>query len=138
MKEIIVNNNTYLFILLNVPEDAKDYWVNNIGCIRYSHNKDRESSVIEPIEIGKYLEKNEWVVISTTKDITEKQAKSIVRFERTKAQYKGEPYSDGYNYFFNDYKLEVLNYGNAKESLQSLIQANGLDITKNYLILKRI
>jgi len=26
----------------------------------------------------------------------------------------------------------------AKESLQSLIQANGLDITKNYLILKKL
>jgi hypothetical protein len=72
----------------------------------------------------------DYEVISTTKDITEEQAESIIEKVLgfgTKTQYK-------------DYKLDAnfSIYFTAKESLQSLIQANGLEINKNYLILKKL
>lgn len=44
------------FILVKVPTESTDYFINNIGCLRYSHNEGRESTAIEPIEIGEYLE----------------------------------------------------------------------------------
>ena len=68
-------------------------------------------------------------IISTIKDITEEQAKSIVEFVSA---------VNGVGY--RDYEIiTIVNHKEtAKESLQSLIQANGLDITKNYLILKKL
>ena len=45
--------------------DANSFFINNIGCIRYSYNKGRESSVIEPQEVGEYLEKDKWTILGT-------------------------------------------------------------------------
>ncbi len=46
------------FILVEVPTEATDVFINNIGCLRYSSNHGRESTAIEPMQIGHYLEKN--------------------------------------------------------------------------------
>jgi hypothetical protein len=73
-----------------------------------------------------------WIIfeiISTTKDITEEQAESIVDKENS----LGEEYYKDYNF-----TQKSGTYFTAKESLQSLIQANGLDVNKNYLILKKL
>lgn len=74
-------------------------------------------------------------IIFTTKDITEEQAEEIV--ENHRYTIKLTTYRD---YMFlhgsSDYENEFLfDYMTAKESLQSLIQANGLVVEKNYLIL---
>ena len=46
------------FILVNVPIDSDNYFINNVGCLRYSQNQGKESSVVEPEQIGAYLEKD--------------------------------------------------------------------------------
>lgn len=46
------------YTLVKVPNDATNIFINNIGRIRYSHNNERESTAIEPSEIGIYLEKD--------------------------------------------------------------------------------
>ncbi len=47
------------FILVKVPTEATDFFINNVGCLRYSHNQGRESTAVEPYETGVYLEKSE-------------------------------------------------------------------------------
>ena len=51
------------FILIKVPAGSDDYFINNVGCLRYSHNQGRESSCIEPQQIGHYLEKGKHVLL---------------------------------------------------------------------------
>lgn len=51
------------FILVEVPNDATDIFINNVGCIRYSHNQGRESTAIEPVQIGHYLEKDKHQIV---------------------------------------------------------------------------
>ncbi len=46
------------YLIVSIPKDADGMFINNVGCLRYTHNKGRESSVIEPDEMGVYLEKN--------------------------------------------------------------------------------
>lgn len=79
---------------------------------------------------------NKFQIISTTKDITEKQAENIVE-SKIIYSIKLTTYRD---YMFlhssSDYENEFLfDYMTAKESLKSLIQAHLLDVEKNYLIL---
>ncbi len=51
------------FILVEVPSDATNIFINDIGCLRYSHNRDRESTAIEPTQIGHYLEKDKHKIV---------------------------------------------------------------------------
>ncbi len=74
-------------------------------------------------------------IISTTKDITEKQVESIVYHHVVSGT---KYYSNYLSYPSQDFRDVIDNsFKTAKESLQSLIQANGLDITKNYIILRK-
>lgn len=129
MKEITTNNGTFLFI--EISDDAYDIHVNYIpsigkpNCdIRYKRNVTKDTTVY----LSPFFNFNV-KIISTTKDITEKQTESIVEFV---CGVNGIGYRD----------YEIITMVNhkktAKESLQSLIQANGLDINKNYLIIKRL
>lgn len=51
------------FILVKVPADSSDYWINNVGCLRYSQEQQKVSSVVEPMQIGAYLEKDKHAVV---------------------------------------------------------------------------
>jgi len=51
------------FTLVKVPTEATEIFINNVGCLRYSHNQGRESTAIEPIEIGVYLEKDKHRIV---------------------------------------------------------------------------
>lgn len=111
-KEINLPSGNYLFV--EVDEDCKPKQI--------AHNiVNKPNSLVLNHSVD---------LISTTKDITEEQTGSIVDKVLgfgTRPQYK-------------DYKLDASFsiYFTAKESLQSLLQANGLDTNKNYLILKRL
>lgn len=132
MKEIIVNNNTYLFT--EVPDDATNFHYDSHFNRYINHSKGS-------IKLDVNTE-----IISTTKDITEEQTESIVE-KYTNYETETEQLLDG---MYKDY-LEKDNYWvqnssgtklwafkTAKESLNSLIQANGVDISKNYLILLKL
>lgn len=55
------------FILVKVPNDSSDYFINNVGCLRYSHNQGRQSTAIEPMQIGEYLEKSKHEIVGTAR-----------------------------------------------------------------------
>jgi len=70
-------------------------------------------------------------IISTTKDITEEKFESICDDYYLHTE-------DGDDLYYNFLIKEFIYDSNFKESLQSLLQANSLDVNKNYLILKRL
>ena len=49
------NKTMNKYLLVTVPMESTDHFINNCGCLRYSHNQGRQSTVIEPAEIGEYL-----------------------------------------------------------------------------------
>ena len=123
MKEIKLQNNTYLFV--EIPKSAYNFSVYKYGItsqLRYFY---------DGYQCDTTIEKADWKIISTTKDITEEQVSEIVYEVITNETKVGIQ-------CFENYDIEELYCLTAKESLQSLIQANGLDITKNYLILLKL
>lgn len=51
------------FTLVKVPKDATDFFINNVGCLRFNHNDFKESTAIEPIETGVYLENSKHKIV---------------------------------------------------------------------------
>lgn len=124
MKKINLPSGNYLFV--EVPDDAYEFRfsVKKEGHLIYRQGKTKADFI--------QLDKN-YQIISTTKDITEEQAGSIVYHHVVnEAKY----YSNYLPFNGQDFRDIIDNsFKTAKESLQSLIQANGMDVNKNYLIL---
>lgn len=151
MKEINLPSGNYIFCL--VPNDAKDFEILNKGFNRSSallnicwNNEEKCIPYINEKAPFKLYEEEDFKIISTTKDITEEQAESIVE-KYTEYETEEEQLLDGMyvdylekgNYWVqNSAGIRLWAFKTAKESLQSLIQANGLDITKTYLILLKL
>jgi hypothetical protein len=142
MKEIKLQDKTYLFV--EVPLDATNIRMTNninIGSIVWYGLDEHESNMYIDLKTL-----DNYQIISATKDITEEQAESIVfkytDYETEHEQLLHEMYEDYLekgNYWVQDSSgIKLWAFKTAKESLQSLIQANGLDITKNYLILQKL
>jgi len=131
MKEIIVNNNPYLFV--GVPDNAFSFRekLNMDGAGLYISFEPRIEPylALQSIKISKNY-KEHYQIISTTKDITEEESKSIIEQKGTTPWFK--------NYIKGMANMNWFEFKTAKESLQSLIKANGLDVNKTYLILKQI
>jgi hypothetical protein len=51
------------FTLVKVPAEATEIFINKVGCLRYSYNQGRQSTVIEPMEIGVYLENDKDMIV---------------------------------------------------------------------------
>jgi hypothetical protein len=91
--------------------------------------KDSEIAIHVSPKVSIEIFNKEYKYLSTTKDITEEQVVKLVD--------KCFPFDNDMTMYFKDYGgYKFLK--TAKESLQSLIQVNGLDINKNYLILKKL
>lgn len=54
------------FKLVKVPIEATDFFINNVGCLRYSHNEGKESTAIDPMEMEIYLEKHKHIIVGET------------------------------------------------------------------------
>lgn len=54
------------FIIVNVPIDSEEYYINKVGCLRYSQFDGRVSSCIEPYEMNEYLENDKHLVVGTS------------------------------------------------------------------------
>lgn len=145
MKEIIVNNKTYLFV--EVLDKAYDFKMRRNNQVIFllkdvinplTGSEKSEIIKIPNVRFGLLIK--DLQIISTTKDITEEQCKNLVEFIEFN---EFEKYSTSHYYdYTNTNKWEytesgsvVYGFKTAKESLNSLIQANGLDINKNYIIL---
>lgn len=108
MKEIITNKGTFLFV--ESEYDCKP--------IQIAHNIiNKPCSLILNYSVN---------LLGTTKDITEEEAKNIVE----KPEY-------GWYLTYTKGNKDSYHCQTAKESLESLLKANGIDITKNYLILEK-
>lgn len=142
MKEINLPSGNYLFI--EIPDDAYDFKIE----IDYLICRDDKTSIWNegtPIKIPENCE-----IISTTKDITEEQAESIVDKPLIEKAFRpiGSTLTYPSNKVWNRYKYSehfkevvgtwMTDVCGAKESLQSLIQANELDVNKNFLILRKL
>jgi hypothetical protein len=129
MKEINLPSGDYLFV--EVPEFAYNFQLSSY----VSNNFKQYLFIVYSSDKPNILELGEsncsydlyGEIISTTKDITEEQAGSIVEIKRNEIDK-----------YYENYDNAILLFETAKESLQSLIQANGLDVNKNYLILKKL
>lgn len=115
--EIITGNGTFIFIEVPNNTTFKEF---TFGL--HSHRLEfyNEDNYVSSRDISRFQ------IISTTKDITEEQTESIVEWNNVEQYY--------FLYPSTSWQGDIT----AKESLQSLIQVNGLDITKNYLILKKL
>ena len=51
--------------LIEVPNDSKNHFINNVGCLRYERIEGRylTSSCVEPQEIGFYLEPDKHKIV---------------------------------------------------------------------------
>ena len=130
MKEIIkeINLSSSNFLFVKVPNDA--YFVKEkLGYIFEYESFDLKSNKVRTFTL-EISGNNKYKFIFTTKDITEEESEKIIdilfRFPRRYANYL-KPIEFSYDILLS-----------AKESLKSLIKANNLDITKNYLILKKL
>lgn len=111
---------------VEVPEDATDIVV---------HNEPPKiiftSKIQDPAQCGGdmiRLPPGSWQFICTTKEATEQQAKGIVGWLQIGDQL-------GYqDYRFDDPRFP---YKLATQSLNSLCKAKGLDVSKNYALLKK-
>ena len=138
MKEIKLPSGNYLFV--EVPNNAKDFEILNKGFNRGSallnicwNNEEKCVPYIDKKHPFKLYNEEIFQIISTTNDITEEQCSSIVLCVDIEShKLFGDGKFKNYNSQFPYY------YNTSEESLQSLIQANNLDIENNYLILKEI
>ena len=78
MKQLIIEDRNYL--LFEVPEDSTGFFVNKVGCIRYQHNKNRESSPILPEQLGFYATDDNCKIIGTLSE----QAEVYIEFLKKK------------------------------------------------------
>lgn len=132
--EVAIPNNTCLFV--EVDQDSHSHSLikyKTHAVIRYKRLSTGNSEWSENIG-GTNVILLDYEIISTTKDITEEQAGNIV----------GRKFAGRYYEFLKQGMSRVSSmkhsypFDTTKESLESLIKANGLDVTKNYLILKKL
>ena len=107
------------FWAVEVPEGAKEIEIGNYGlcdALEYEYNGTVDISDLPP---------GTWSIVCTSKDITRWQASELV-------EHDGELYLD-YNLFRG-----MQNYtDDPMHSLHSLLTSRGLDLNKQYLILKK-
>jgi len=126
---IITSKGTFLFV--EVPDDVTNFIVEEFHINRTSLSFVSEKEDLQYI-INLYGICSK---IATTKDITEVQAESIVDSDETEGS---DIFGIRLRYYIDYNNKENILIEEAKESLQSLLEAHGLDNTKNYLILKKL
>jgi hypothetical protein len=139
MKKIKLQNNTYFF--LEVPngfvpdkygalEPRNNSIYGKSDRLTYTISIDEKELKIPYRNVGTQPE-----IISTIEDITEENAANIVESNfTTYKDYTSDMLSKP-NTLARAIDLIDNGFNTAKESLYSLIVANGLDVNKNYLIL---
>lgn len=59
----IFETNAHKICFVSVPADSSNFFINNVGCIRYSQNEGKESTAITPAQLGEYLEKDDYEIL---------------------------------------------------------------------------
>lgn len=139
-----------IFLFVEVPDDVTWWeildnnlfkWLLDIDCnqfLQYGKKKENIHSIYYNVD-NFYLPSGKWISIGLLKNITEEQAESVIEF-KTETIYV-EDFESHITSGYRNYNISytgIFNFRKAKESLQSLIIVNKLDLDKNYLILKKI
>jgi len=129
MKEITLNNQNYL--LVELPSDATDIheiYINDVGCIRYTIG--HMSSVIEPVQIGEYLEKNKHQLIGKISEILkdEEICKGLVEHKKLTDTI----------FLFCSYTSKNPCHLKATDSFKSYLESINLEMSKQYLLIKKL
>lgn len=129
LKEIELASKKYIFV--EIPDNAHSFWE------KLSYEGGYWLAMFEP-RIEPYMalqsvritgkSSDRFKIISTTKDLTEEIADSIVVKVMNNQHYQN----------YNHKSIIDRWVKTAKESLQSLIQSLGLNINNNYLILQKL
>lgn len=131
MKKITTSEGEWLFV--EVPDQSRDFKVFN--------DENPYLSFFEGMETPRiYLSEGQYAFIAITKTITEDQAKEVV-CEFEKISLNDKPFVKFNQPMYENYMWDKVNvsdwmYKSAIQSLTSLLKANGLDLEKNYAILK--
>ena len=123
-KEINLPSGNYLFV--EVPNDAYDFKIGEAfgdKAIWYEFHPNLNRAIIS------ISTNNDCQIISTTNDIIEEKCEKLI---------EGGFCSTNGCMLYEDYISENSTFQTAKESLQSLIQANNLNIENNYLIIQKL
>lgn len=140
MKPIQITDS---LIAIQVPKDVSDFWINNCGCIRYSKNEGKVSSVLEPEYLGFYAEKEKHQIIGLVQtpeltfdfDVLDEWVSlmSITRLNIFGYQdYTKDEIIDGIKH--NDYTLKT-KADSFRSRIEKAIQDSGFDIKENNLLI---
>ena len=81
MTNLKINSTSTPYWCVVVPVDSCEFFVNKVGCIRYTHNKGRESSCIEPMQLGWYAtEENTAILGCITSSGMDEGVREMVQF----------------------------------------------------------
>lgn len=111
-------------IVVEVPDDAYDFKIWRTGItmdrsgVYYVICKPRNERV------AKFSEKENIEILGTLSDLSEEECSRFV--------------SKGYSKYKNYKEIYEYNFETAKESLISLLQSDGVDTTKNLLIIEKL
>ena len=110
------------YLLVEVPKDANTFYVNNVGCIRYSHDiRNRQSTAIEPMTLGIYATNENCKIINTISNLTEGECIPIMENDNW-----SKPYSHLWTKFGVDKKQDFWWVSSAKESFISLLKSKNI------------
>jgi hypothetical protein len=120
MTNLKINSSATPYWCVVVPVDSCEFFVNKVGCIRYTHNKGRESSCIEPMQLGWYAtEENTAILGCITSSGMDEGVRELVR----KADVV-ELYMDYMNNVFDTFRFRK-----PHESALSLLTHNQITLT---------
>jgi len=67
----VVNLSDDLLLVFIQEDDANDFYINDVGCIRYCHDSGRQNSAIIPEKLGFYATKDNCLVRLLSKGLIE-------------------------------------------------------------------
>ena len=104
------------YLLVEVEKDANTFFINSVGCIRYSHDvRNRQSTAIEPMSLGIYATNENCKIINTISNLTEEECKYVIRFGWL-----------GYRDYLSSDEYNTYTYLTAKEAFISLLKAKDI------------
>ncbi len=134
--------NCNKFLMVEIPSDASNFTINNVGCIRYDHNNGIENTAIEPQQLGFYAEESNCKILGTYDNMFEinfevnEEWVEKITFDNAPKTISGVPVCVGYK-DYNDKNGELFDYDTKENSfislLDSLIDKNS---SKRFVILQ--
>ena len=129
-------------IVVEVPEDAYDFEISMFDTVRAKNIKDKLIRICD-LDPDNTFEKN-CRILGKLSELSEEECKRFVSRFQSVMWKLPDVYFDFLNFKYENLMEEIRNYSvnilfpfeTAKESLISLLQSNGIDTSKNLLIIE--